>query len=73
MTQQTAEKLNRKIFNLKKEMKILRSFVIGAIIKDKEGEYRPEFVKKILRLSKEKRGFDFRNAKIFLKQIQKSL
>ena len=72
MTQKTVEKLNKKISNLKKEMAILRSFLIGTIAKDKEGEYEPETIKKILRLSKEKAEFTFKDAKSFLEQIQKS-
>jgi len=51
MTQKTIEKFNQEISNLKKEMEILRSFLIGALAKDLEGDYRPDFVKKILQLS----------------------
>lgn len=72
MTQKTAEKLNRKISDLKREMGMLRSFLIGTLAKNQEGEYRPEFVKRILRLSKKKAEFTFKDAKSFLKQIQKS-
>ena len=72
MTQKVLEKLNQKVYNLKKEIEILRSFLIGTLIKDKEGEYRPEFIKKILRLSKKKGEFSFKNAKTFLEQVRKS-
>lgn len=72
MTQQTAEKINRKISDLQKEVKTLRSFVIGSIAKDKEGEYRPEFVKRVLRASKDKTRFLFKGKKDFLEQIEKS-
>lgn len=72
MTQETIEKFNQEISNLKREMRMLRSFLIGVLAKDSEGEYRPEFVRKILRLSKEKGEFIFKNAKSFLEQIQKS-
>ncbi len=72
MTQEVEEKLNREVSDLKREMGMLRSFLIGALAKDEEGEYRPEFVKKILRLSKERAGFTFKDTKSFFVQIQKS-
>jgi len=72
MTQEVEEKLNREVSDLKREMGMFRSFLIGALVKEKEGEYRPEFVKKILRLSKEKAELSFKDAKTFLAQIQKS-
>lgn len=72
MTQKTIEKFNQDISDLKKEVRTLRSFLIGALAKDPEGEYRPEFIKRIFQLSKEKTSFTFKNAKSFLKEIQKS-
>lgn len=72
MTQKTIEKFNQEISDLKKEMGMFRSFLIGAIAKDPEGNYRPDFVKRILQLSKEKADFTFKNAKGFLQEIQKS-
>lgn len=73
MTQKTLEKLNQKISYLNEEIKTLRSFVIGALIKDKEGEYKPKFVKKILGLSKGEAEFIFKDADTFLKKIQKKV
>jgi len=72
MTQEVAEKLSQEVSNLKNEIGILRSFVIGTLAKDQEGEYKPEFVKKILGLSKQDVKFTFKNAKSFLAQIQKT-
>ncbi len=72
MTQEVAEKLNREVSNLKREMGMLRSFVIGVLARDQEEEYQPEFVKKILQLSKKKAEFIFKDTKSFLAQIQKS-
>ncbi len=72
MAQKTIEKLNREVSDLKKEVKILRSFLIGSLSKDKEGEYKPEFIKKILRLSKEEGVLRFKNPKDFLKQAKKN-
>lgn len=72
MTQEVAEKLNREVSNLKSEIGMLRSFIIGVLAKDQEGEYRPEFIKKVLQLSKEKTRFIFKDTESFLAQIQKS-
>lgn len=56
---------------LEKEIKLLRSFMIGIAGKDKEGNYRPEFVKKILRVAQEKEKFTFKNGRSFLSHLQK--
>lgn len=71
MTQKTIEKLDQKISSLKEEMNILRSFVIGALGKDREGDYRPEFVEKILKTSKKRGNFSFKNANAFLEKLRK--
>jgi len=70
MIQKTLEKLNRN--SLKEEIKSLRSFIIGVLGRDKEGEYRPEFIRKILKVAREKANFIFKNKKDFLSQIKKS-
>ena len=70
MSQITLEKLNKNVSEIKKEVKNIHSFIIGILGKDKEGEYRPEFVKKILNLSAKKADFIFKNSKNFLKQIR---
>lgn len=57
---------------LTKEVKMLRSFAISIVGRDPEGEYRPEFVRKILRAANEKPQFRFSNAKEFLAQIRKA-
>ena len=57
---------------LEKEVKMLRSFAISIVGKDPEGEYRPEFVRKILRAANEKPQFRFSDAKTFLAEIQKA-
>ncbi|MCD6193307.1 MAG: hypothetical protein J7L26_07535 [Candidatus Aminicenantes bacterium] len=62
-------KLNNEILSLKEEVKILRSVIIGLLGKDKEGEYRPEFVEKVLKTSKEKSVGIFKDKKTFLKEI----
>jgi len=72
MRQKTLEKLNRSPYNLREEIKALRSFIIGVLGKDSEGEYKPEFVRKILKVAREKATFTFKNKKDFLKQIKRS-
>lgn len=72
MSPKILEKLDKKITNLQGEVSILRSFMIGNLAKDKEGKYRPEFARKVLRSSKEKAGFNFKDSKSFLKKIQQN-
>lgn len=50
----TLEKTNRTVEELKKEVKQLRSFVIGQVGHDNEGEYKPAFVKRVLKGPKRK-------------------
>lgn len=67
----TLEKLNRKVSNLQEEIRILRSFVIGMIErKDSEGEYKPEFVKKVLKTYSEDVPLVFKDKKSFLAKLK---
>lgn len=66
MEQKTLEKLNRNVLDLKKEMKVFRSFAVGVLGRDEEGEYNPDFVKKILGVSSESASFHFKNKTSFL-------
>lgn len=54
---------------LKQEVELLRSLVISTVGKDREGEYRPEFIRKILRLIKSKPKHTYRDSKTFLSQL----
>lgn len=65
------EKLNTNISCLQKEIELLRSLVIGIITKDKEGKYRPEFVRKMLTANRQKANLIFKDKKSFLSQIKK--
>lgn len=52
MTIKTLDKSkNTTINKLRNEVGLLRSFVIGRLGKDPEGEYKPEFVERILKTS----------------------
>ena len=58
---------------MKKEIKqeLLQEFVFPILkdAKDPEGEYRPEFVRRILKATKEKPTYIY-NPKTFLRQIK---
>jgi hypothetical protein len=55
---------------LQQEINMLRSLVIGTVGKDKEGNYNPNFVKKILKASEEKPNYTFTDKTSFLKQLK---
>lgn len=63
---------NSRILNLQKEMELLRSFIIGLAGKDEEGEYKPEFVKRILRAIQKKPRYTFKGKENFLTQLRKN-
>lgn len=53
MTTQTAEKIYHEIKELRKETNFLKKAVV-SLLRDSEGEYKPSFVRKMLRLAAEK-------------------
>ncbi|MDP2676870.1 MAG: hypothetical protein Q8O83_04260 [bacterium] len=55
---------------LKREVELLRSFVIGKAGEDSEGEYNPDFIKSILKASEEDPKYEFNDAESFLKHIR---
>ncbi len=61
----------RELQRLKQEVSLLRSFVISVVGKDSEGEYRPEFVKEILKASQEKPERVFRDEDSFLAELRR--
>ena len=61
------------IKDLSREIASLRSFVIGIAGKDNEGEYRPEFVKKVLTASQKKVVGNFISADDFLTEVNRTL
>ncbi|OHA43072.1 MAG: hypothetical protein A3G03_00945 [Candidatus Taylorbacteria bacterium RIFCSPLOWO2_12_FULL_44_15c] len=62
--------INNSKINITQELTLLRSAVIGLIGKDPEGEYRPEFVKKVLKSMQKKPTMVFDKA-TFRKLIEK--
>ncbi len=59
---------NKQLEVLQQKVEMLRSFVISTIGKDKEGEYNPDFVRRILKASKEKPQYEFKDSTSFLKK-----
>lgn len=57
---------------IREELNLLRSFIIGMIGKDKEGAYRPEFVKRVFRSLQERANRSFRDEKSFLQDLRKA-
>jgi len=69
MSPKTLEKM---VMNLSQEVATLRSLVISVVSeRDPEGEYRPEFVKKVLEAMKEQPGIVYQGKGSFLKQLKK--
>lgn len=61
----------KELQHLKHEISLLRSFMISVIGEDNEGQYRPEFVKEILKASQEKPEYVFKNARSFLAELKR--
>lgn len=59
------------VAELKREVGLLRSFVIGIVGKDKEGRYRPEFVEKTLRAAERRPLHLFTSPHSFLTKLRK--
>ena len=69
----TTKALERKVNILSNELANLRSLVLGFTYKknkDPEGEYRPEFIRSVLKAMKEPATYTFKSSKNFLKLIQ---
>ena len=64
------ENISILIEDLKEEVGRLRSVIIGIVGKDEEGQYRPEFVKKILKSAQEPSHYTFKGKEFFLSQLK---
>lgn len=69
MSKTISKKVNLR--DIQTELELIRSFMIGLAIKDDEGEYKPAFVKRVLKSLKDEPTETFTNAKDFLRQISK--
>ena len=58
--------------SLKQEVQLLRSALIGQVIKDGEGNYRPEFVSEMLASLDRKPTKTFKDPNQFLEDVNKS-
>lgn len=65
-----AIKTTHKKIDIRNEIKLLRSAIIGFLGKDREGAYHPDFVSKILAASEEKPLHEFKSADSFLADIR---
>lgn len=68
----TTTKQKNDVKKLKKEVELLRSFMIGFIGKDKEGDYNPEFVKNIFKAIEKKPDYKFNNSASFLAHLRQN-
>ena len=71
MSTPNIQKLNNRLTVLQKEVRLLRSTLVSMVQKDKEGEYNPEFIERMLAASKEKPTRAFINARSFLADLNK--
>lgn len=65
--------LEKEFNKLKQEVVMLRSLVISIVKepkKDSEGEYRPEFVKRVLKTMNEQPSFSYQGKGSLLKQLK---
>lgn len=66
----TLEKTNRTVEKLKKEVAELRSFVVSVTGKDPEGDYRPEFIKRVRRASVDKPIYEYISPNSLIKLLK---
>lgn len=64
------EKINKNITKLQKETQVFRSFMVGLLAKDREGDYQSEFVKRITKISADKPVGAFKDKESFLRAIE---
>ena len=67
-TQMLIKKIDREVSTLRKEMEAVKRMLLTGYV-DPEGEYRPSFVKKMLKREKERPIYRFTTKGAFLKHI----
>ena len=71
MSTVTAKALEKKVDKLAREVATLRSLVIRVVReRDREGEYKPSFVREILKAAEEKPEFEYKGRGSLRKQLQ---
>lgn len=63
---------NNELKSLRNEVALLRSIVIGILGEDREGKYRPDFIKAILKAAKERPKFEFKGTADLIKQLKRA-
>jgi hypothetical protein len=67
----TLQKLDKELKEVKRDLRQMKSFFYSAPLKDDEGEYRKEFVKKVLSRARSKGPFKkFIDKESFLKDVR---
>ena len=66
----TIPQLSNQLENLKNEVRNLRSLVVGTAIKDKEGQYKTSFIKRVLQASSQSASYGFTDKKSFLAHLK---
>ena len=70
MNGQVANK-NSALENIKRELNMLRSIVIGKMVQDEEGKYNPRFVRRVLKAADKEPDLKFTGKDLFIQQLQK--
>lgn len=65
----TTTQLHKEVKTLREKLDLFRSFLIGILGRDEEGEYKQEFVKEVLQATQEKPIGVFKDKESFLKAI----
>ena len=58
---------------LKQDVRLLKSFMIGIAGRDKEGDYHPKFVQHMMKALRDKPNHTYRGAKTFLEKLDASV
>ena len=66
----TVPKLNSRLENIQNEIRNLRSLVMGIVGKDKEGQYKPNFIKRVLRAGSQSARYGFTDKKSFIAHLK---
>ena len=72
MAQANSKQLSMNVKRLQNDVGMLRSLLISFLGKDKEGSYKPKFVRDIFKAVKERPAFSFRDSDSFLSQIEEA-
>lgn len=69
---QNVRRLSSELTLLKHEVRSLRSLLVSVAGEDREGLYRPEFVRELQRAARQKPTRAFRNARSFLDELRRA-